>query len=118
MSEETSLAMDENQFSITVRNLTGEETQIGGLLPSSSVSDMKTTFSILRGIPISSIRLFYSGKILDDSRTISECGITSGSIVHLVLSMKKPVIYIFPSSVFSNIEVNLTLNPHWQFSTL
>ena len=47
----------------------------------------------VEGIPIDQIRLVYVGRQLEDGRTLSNYQIKNESTIHLVLKLRKPVIY-------------------------
>jgi len=58
-----------------------------------SVDSVKTKIEDVEGIPIDQIRLVYVGRQLEDGRTLSNYQIKNESTIHLVLKLRKPVIY-------------------------
>lgn len=59
-----------------------------------NVEEENTTLSIKQmlyekeGIQVEQIRLIYSGKQLQDERTLKESNVTPGSTIHMVLSLR------------------------------
>ncbi|ESW98486.1 hypothetical protein HPODL_05246 [Ogataea parapolymorpha DL-1] len=72
---------------IKVRSLTGRMIRIDVDLHD-KVSDLKETIEVKEGIPPHQQKFLFSGKQLDDDKTLEECGISAGSDLHLVLSLR------------------------------
>ena len=69
---------------IFVKTLTGK-TMVLHLDPISTVATVKATIHCRTGIPPDHQRLIFAGKQLEDSRSLSDYNIQSGSTVHLLL---------------------------------
>ena len=70
------------------------------------------------GIPTCQIRLIYSGRqITTTDLTVAELGITDGSLLHMVLKLRKPVIYLYPP-IPMDVSVELSLSSAWVYSAV
>ncbi|KDQ56412.1 hypothetical protein JAAARDRAFT_195056 [Jaapia argillacea MUCL 33604] len=102
---------------VTVVTLTGKRVSLQ-LDPDSRVISLKRAIQNKEGIDPSQQRLVFNGTDLaDDSRTIASLGIEEGSTVHLVLRLRKPVIYLYPPKPM-NVQVSLRLAPSSRFTTI
>ena len=79
--------------------------------PDISITDLKSMIALKENIPTSAQKLVFSGKVLEDFGTISQCGIWADDTIFLiykpeVLSME--VIIIIPGGEKIFIEVDKT----------
>ncbi|KAJ3728666.1 ubiquitin [Lentinula raphanica] len=72
---------------VKVRTLTGKQLEID-LEPESKIFRIKEKVEEQQGIPPPQQRLIFSGKQLDDDKTLSEANITAGAVLHLVLALR------------------------------
>jgi len=72
---------------ISVRSLTGKTIDIG-CNPLDLILDVKEKIQDKEGTPTEQQRLIFTGKQLEDHRTVSDYNITEGSVLHLVLRIK------------------------------
>ena len=73
------------QIGIRVKTLTGKEIECD-YSPDTTVTELKDMIQKKEGIPPDQQRIIFSGKQLEDSRTLKEYGVRPGSTVHLVVS--------------------------------
>ena len=76
--------------SITFKDFKKDKTTLE-LDLSSSVLDAKTQLAQSKSCEPAQIKLIFSGKVLQDSKTLSECGLKDGSQVIMMVSKKKSV---------------------------
>ena len=74
-------------FDIIVKTLTGKNIHMR-VAPSNTIDDVKMMIQEREGIPPDQQRLVYSGKQLEDGKTIEECKIEPCAIVHLILRLR------------------------------
>ncbi|OUT23765.1 hypothetical protein CAS74_000135 [Pichia kudriavzevii] len=72
---------------ITIRSLTGRSIPVEIDLQQ-RVSDLKEVVEVKEGIPPAQQRFLFTGRQLDDDKTLAECGVANGSDLHLVLSLR------------------------------
>jgi len=102
---------------IMVKPLAGY-TQTYNIRGSDSIANVCEEISNTTGIPTCQIRLIYSGRdITATNLTVAELGITDGSILHIVLKLRKPVIYLYPPTPM-DICIELSLTPAWVYSAV
>ncbi|KAG9088533.1 Ubiquitin [Ceratobasidium sp. UAMH 11750] len=85
-----------------------------------TIEDIKAKIEDQTGIPAGRQDIQYRGEILADRRTLSGYGITRGSTLQIITSLRigKPVIYIFPPVSTPDVHVRLSLTNAWEFSAL
>lgn len=72
---------------VRIRSLTGR------IIPADvdlkdKVINLKEIIEVKEGIPTYQQKFLFSGRQLDDDKTLEECGIVAGSDLHLVLSLR------------------------------
>jgi ubiquitin-like protein Nedd8 len=56
--------------------------------PTDTVASLKAAVEEKLGIPAVQQRLIFGGKQLDGKKTLAECGITAGAVVHVVNALR------------------------------
>ncbi|CAI4059851.1 Rad23p SKDI_05G0330 [Saccharomyces kudriavzevii IFO 1802] len=74
--------------SLTFKNFKKEKVPLD-LEPSNTIFEAKTKLAQSTSCEESQIKLIYSGKVLQDSKTVSECGLKDGDQVVFMISQKK-----------------------------
>jgi hypothetical protein len=119
-------------LSITVRTLANKILQFDGLHPSTTIRDVKLLIESEHNVPAALQTLNLLDKSLDDQRAFDQCGITNGTVVTLVMNLRKPMIYLFgkltgndlngtwvkDSTGTQNIEVRLSLDRAWELAVM
>ncbi|KAJ3763014.1 ubiquitin-related domain-containing protein [Lentinula raphanica] len=72
---------------VKVRTLTGKQLDID-LDNDAKVFKIKEKVEEQQGIPPPQQRLIFSGKQLDDDKTLEEANISAGAVLHLVLALR------------------------------
>ena len=102
---------------IMVKPLAGS-TQSYNVHGSDSIAKVFEEISNKTGIPVCQIRVIYSGRdISATDMTVAELGITDGSLLHMALKLRKPVIYLYPPA-HMDVCVELSLSSAWVFSAV
>ncbi|EJS44097.1 rad23p [Saccharomyces arboricola H-6] len=74
--------------SLTFKNFKKEKVPLD-LEPSNTIFEAKTKLAQTASCEESQIKLIYSGKVLQDSKTVSECGLKDGDQVVFMISQKR-----------------------------
>ena len=74
--------------SLTFKNFKKEKVPLD-LEPSNTIFEVKSKLAQSISCEESQIKLIYSGKVLQDSKTVSECGLKDGDQVVFMVSQKK-----------------------------
>ncbi|CAM9767413.1 unnamed protein product [Ectocarpus fasciculatus] len=107
---------DEKEIIFSIHTLTGKRHAIRAF-PSETVLDVKKKVQDTQGIPCEQQRIIYVGQQRNDDQTLRDCNIRNGSVAHLVLSLRKPVILLYPPAPVDT-TVAVELSPLWSFSAL
>jgi len=108
---------------ISVKTDTGEIITIHAFLDY-TINTVKVLIENTEGIPSCEQTLYLGITLLEDTNTLSDYGIQSGSVLDLTSDVvilqrgHKPVIYLFPPMNISFIHVHLSLVQAWRFSVL
>lgn len=76
-----------NGMKLFVKTLTGKMIELE-VETSDTIKEVKEKIQEQDGIPPEQQRLIFGGKQLADAKTLSECSITAGSTLHLVLALR------------------------------
>ncbi|EUC55112.1 ubiquitin family protein, partial [Rhizoctonia solani AG-3 Rhs1AP] len=85
-----------------------------------AVEGLKQLIENKADVPALEQRLIFAGKQLSDGYTLGDYNIQKESTIHVFRSLRggKPLIYLFPPSPTSNIQVQLSLVQSWTFSEI
>ncbi len=72
---------------IKVKTLTGKEILIQ-TEPTNTIADLKIKIEEQSGVPPAQQRLIFQGRQQQDVRTLNDCNIIDGAILHLVLALR------------------------------
>jgi hypothetical protein len=92
------------------------------------ISDIHETIDAKTGFSSANSRLTFGGGILEPGKTLANYNVSSGDAIMVMpgtapapataLTLRKPVIYLYPSSSLSQVTVQLSLTPSWSFSAV
>merc|ERR1711957_626941 len=77
----------QNKMLIKIKTLTGKEIEIN-VEPDDVVKRIKDKVEEKEGIPPAQQRLIFSGKQMNDDKTVESYRIQGGSVLHLVLALR------------------------------
>ncbi|CAE7142225.1 unnamed protein product [Rhizoctonia solani] len=87
--------------------------------------DLKNIVQIQENFLIGDELLTFNGRLLETERKLADYGVQYRSILRLIpnpnsrpLLMGKPVIYLYPPKITTDIQVGLSLNRSWAFSAI
>jgi hypothetical protein len=118
-------------LSINVRTLGNKILQFDGLYSSTTIKDVKLLIQADHNVPAALQRLNLFDKPLNNQQMLDQCGITDGTVVNLIMHLRKPMIYLVgleqiygsngslhPNPKSQNIEVRLSLDRAWELCVL
>lgn len=73
---------------IKVKTLSNRDLEITTLEPNNTVAQLKEVVESSEGIPVIQQKMVFSGKPLDDAKSLEECRIKAGDTVHMVISLR------------------------------
>ncbi|KAG8814747.1 Polyubiquitin [Serendipita sp. 401] len=88
-------------YRIYAKTLT-EKTQTLEVTWNETVISMKEKLEAVTGVPPTSLWIIYKGQKMEDDKKMEDYKIGSEAVVYILLSLRKPVIYLF-------LEMNLTV---------
>jgi prepilin-type processing-associated H-X9-DG protein len=111
-------------LSITVCT-TNRHLPFDGLYPSTTILDLKLLIQHHHKVPAALQKVKLFGNLLDDQKTFEQCNITDGTVVDLILSLRRSMIYLLGrydsgsgSESTKGVKVELSLNRAWEISLL
>ncbi|CAF0884493.1 unnamed protein product [Didymodactylos carnosus] len=72
---------------IKVKTLTGKEIEVD-VEPQDKIERIKERVEEKEGIPPPQQRLIFSGKQMNDEKTVQDYAVTAGCVLHLVLALR------------------------------
>jgi len=73
---------------IKVKTLTGKEIELD-IDPNDRITRIKEKFEEQSGVPPAQQRLIFAGRQVSDEKTVHECNIIAGAVLHLVLALRR-----------------------------
>jgi hypothetical protein len=88
-SDQHDIGVDKDgKFCVFIRTLTGRSVQMGGMSQETTVRELKTLVEKEEAVPVAQQRLIFSGKQLDDTKTLGHYGIRACATIHYVLKLR------------------------------
>ncbi|KAG8831983.1 hypothetical protein FRC18_005674 [Serendipita sp. 400] len=103
-------------YRIYVKTLTGKVYTLE-VTWNETIISMKEKVETQSGIPTMSLRIIYKGTEIENDKTMKYYSVNPEATMHLILSLRKPVIYLF-SEANLTVEVSLSLSPMLSFTTI
>ena len=73
---------------VKVKTVTNRDLDITTLEPTNTIAQLKEAIEVHEGIPVAQQRIIYGGKALADEKSLDECRIKPGDMVHMILALR------------------------------
>ncbi|KAG9080129.1 hypothetical protein FRC06_007049, partial [Ceratobasidium sp. 370] len=116
-----SLTTSRDSFSISVRTISEQRLELGNLVASSKVGDIKSLIETRYHVPAALQKLKHHGERLMDVKTLEQSGIAEWTTIDVALDARQSIICIFrgrdkQTEPPKNIEVRLSFNRAWELA--
>ncbi|KAG8777470.1 hypothetical protein FRB91_001761 [Serendipita sp. 411] len=101
-------------YRIYIKTLTGKAYTLE-VTWNEAIISMKEKLETQSGIPSMSLRVIYKGVEIENDKTMKYYNVNPEATMHLILSLRKPIIYLF-SETNLIVEVSLLLSPMLSFT--